>query len=52
VAPIPRSSNPARIAENLDVFDFRLTADEMERIATLERPDGRVANPAFPPEWD
>jgi 2,5-diketo-D-gluconate reductase B len=53
VAPIPRSSNPARIAENLDVFDFRLTADEMERIAALKRPDGRVANPAaYAPEWD
>jgi 2,5-diketo-D-gluconate reductase B len=52
VAPIPRSSNPARIAENLDVFDFRLTADEMERIAALKRPDGRVANPAFAPQWD
>jgi 2,5-diketo-D-gluconate reductase B len=52
VAPIPRSSNPARIAENFDVFDFRLTADEMERIAALKRPNGRVANPAFAPEWD
>ena len=52
VAPIPRSSNPARIAENLDVFDFRLTADEMARIAALKRPNGRVANPAFAPEWD
>jgi 2,5-diketo-D-gluconate reductase B len=52
VAPIPRSSNPARIAENLDVFDFRLTADEMERIDALGRPNGRVANPAFAPEWD
>jgi 2,5-diketo-D-gluconate reductase B len=53
VAPIPRSSNPARIAENLDVFDFRLTADEMARIAALKRPNGRVANPAaYAPEWD
>jgi diketogulonate reductase-like aldo/keto reductase len=53
VAAIPRSSNSARIAENLDVFDFRLTADEMERIAALKRPNGRVANPAaYAPEWD
>jgi 2,5-diketo-D-gluconate reductase B len=53
VTPIPRSSNPARIAENLDVFDFRLTADEMARIAALKRPNGRVANPAaYAPEWD
>ena len=33
---IPRSSNPERIAENLDVFDFRLTADEMDRISALK----------------
>ncbi len=52
IAAIPRSSNPERIAENLDVFDFRLTADEMDRISALRRPDGRVANPAFAPEWD
>jgi 2,5-diketo-D-gluconate reductase B len=52
VAAIPRSSRPERIAENLDVFDFRLTAEEMDRISALARPDGRVANPAFSPVWD
>jgi len=52
IAPIPRSSNPQRIAENIDVFDFVLTPDEMARIAALKRPNGRVANPAFSPVWD
>jgi 2,5-diketo-D-gluconate reductase B len=52
VAAIPRSSRPERIAENLDVFDFRLTAEEMDRISALARPDGRVANPSFSPVWD
>jgi diketogulonate reductase-like aldo/keto reductase len=52
IAAIPRSSNPERIAENLDVFDFRLTAEEMNRISALARPNGRVANPAFSPVWD
>jgi 2,5-diketo-D-gluconate reductase B len=52
IAPIPRSSHPERIAENLDIFDFALTPDEMTRIAALRRPDGRVANPAFAPAWD
>jgi 2,5-diketo-D-gluconate reductase B len=53
VAPIPRSSNRQRIAENLAVFDFTLSDDEMRRIAALRRPDGRIANPAGrAPAWD
>jgi diketogulonate reductase-like aldo/keto reductase len=53
IAPIPRSSNPERIAQNLDVFNFSLTADEMNRIHALARPDGRIANPAGrAPAWD
>jgi 2,5-diketo-D-gluconate reductase B len=53
VAPIPRSSNPKRIAENLEVFDFSLNDDEMKRIAALKRADGRIANPAGRvPAWD
>jgi 2,5-diketo-D-gluconate reductase B len=46
VAAIPRSSNPQRIAENIDVFGFALTDHEMKQIATLKKPDGRIANPA------
>jgi 2,5-diketo-D-gluconate reductase B len=45
VAAIPRSSNPQRIADNLKVFDFALSDDEMRRITALKRPDGRIANP-------
>jgi 2,5-diketo-D-gluconate reductase B len=53
IAPIPRSSNPRRIAENLDVFGFALADDEMKRISALKRPDGRIANPAGrAPAWD
>lgn len=33
---IPKSVNPARIAENLDVFDFVLTAGDLASIATLD----------------
>ncbi|MDF1779651.1 MAG: aldo/keto reductase [Rhizobiaceae bacterium] len=35
-ATIPRSANPARQADNLNIFDFELTADEMAAIATLD----------------
>ncbi len=53
VAAIPRSSNPERIAGNLDVFDFTLSEDEMRRIAALRRPDGRIADPkGRVPPWD
>lgn len=34
---IPKSVTPARIRQNIDVFDFELTADDMEAIAGLDR---------------
>ena len=53
IAAIPRSSNPARIAQNIDVFDFALTEDDMRRIGARHRPNGRIANPAGrAPAWD
>lgn len=38
---IPKSVTPARIAENLDVFGFELTGDELAAVDLLER-DGRT----------
>ena len=38
---IPKSVTPARIAANLDVFGFELTADELAAVDGLER-DGRT----------
>ena len=53
IAAIPRSSSPARIAENLDIFDFELSDDDMRRIGALKRANGRIANPAGrAPAWD
>lgn len=54
VASIPFSSNPQRIADNFNVFDFTLSDEEMKRISALKRADGRVANPAgrVPGGWD
>ena len=53
IVPIPRSSSPKRMAENLNVFDFTLSEDEMNRITALKRPDGRIADPAGrAPAWD
>ncbi len=33
----PGSSNPDHIQENMDIFGFELTDEEMARIAELER---------------
>jgi 2,5-diketo-D-gluconate reductase B len=53
IVPIPRSSNPGRLAENLDVFGFTLSDGEMARIGTLKRADRRIANPVGrAPVWD
>lgn len=40
---IPKSATPARIPQNLDVFDFELTPAHLEAIAGLDRgADGRI----------
>lgn len=35
VVPLPKSSSPARMAANLDVFDFVISDEDMDRILTL-----------------
>lgn len=37
VAAIPKSTHKERMAENLNVFDFALTAEDMEKIAALDK---------------
>jgi 2,5-diketo-D-gluconate reductase A len=36
IVTIPRSRNPRRIAENIDIFDFALTEDEIAAISALD----------------
>jgi diketogulonate reductase-like aldo/keto reductase len=53
VAPIPRSADSKHMAESLQVFDFTLSDEEMQRIHALKRPNGRIANPkGRAPAWD
>jgi 2,5-diketo-D-gluconate reductase A len=42
VVPIPKSANPGRLAENLAVFDFDLSPDELAALAALDG-SGRAA---------
>ena len=39
IVAIPRSSNPDRIAQNIDIFDFALTSDEIAAISALDTGD-------------
>lgn len=38
--PIPKSSNPERMRQNLEVFDFSLSEEEMARLDALDAPGG------------
>ena len=41
---IPRSGNPGRIAENIDIFDFELSSAEMDRITALDRGEAEITD--------
>ena len=42
VIPLPKAASPERQRENLDLFSFALTPDEVVEISALGRPDGRT----------
>ncbi len=52
VVAIPRTRTPARIAENLAIFDFELSSDEMAAISALTSAGNRICDFAFSPDWD
>jgi 2,5-diketo-D-gluconate reductase B len=50
---LSRTSDPERVADNADVFDFELSADEMSTIRTLADRNSRIVNPpGLAPVWD
>ena len=52
VVAIPRSSDPARITQNLQVFDFALEPAEMAALDALGVRRHRICDFDFSPDWD
>lgn len=42
--PIPKSASPVRQRENMDIFDFEISAEDMDKINALTKSDGRTKN--------
>ncbi|MBU1313084.1 MAG: aldo/keto reductase [Alphaproteobacteria bacterium] len=53
VIALSKTATESRLQENLHIFDFALSEDEMAAIHALARPDGRIVNPGhLAPKWD
>lgn len=52
VSAIPRTSRVERLSENIDIFDFELSDEEMSRISAMGTAKGRLTDFGFAPKWD
>jgi diketogulonate reductase-like aldo/keto reductase len=52
VSAIPRTSKIERLSENIDIFDFALSEEEMQQIFALGSAGGRLTDFGFAPKWD
>jgi 2,5-diketo-D-gluconate reductase B len=52
VMAIPRTSKIERLADNINIFDFELLAEDVAQIDQLKKDNQRVVNPPFSPDWD
>jgi diketogulonate reductase-like aldo/keto reductase len=52
VAAIPRTSKIERLSENIEIFDFELSGEEMRRISAMGSAKGRLTDFGFAPKWD
>ena len=49
---IPRTSRIERLSENINIFDFELSDEEMDAIFALANAKGRLTDFGFAPKWD
>ena len=52
ISAIPRTSRIERLSENIDIFDFALSDDEMRLIFQMGSTKGRLTDFGFAPKWD
>jgi diketogulonate reductase-like aldo/keto reductase len=53
VVAIPKTAKVERLRENLDVFDFELSATEMAALSGMTQPNSRLVNePQWVAQWD
>jgi 2,5-diketo-D-gluconate reductase B len=52
VSAIPRTSRIERLSENIDIFNFELSEDEMGQIYGMASARGRLTDFGLAPKWD
>ena len=52
VSAIPRTSRIERLSENIDIFDFVLSDDDMRQLSQMGSAKGRLTDFGFAPKWD
>jgi 2,5-diketo-D-gluconate reductase B len=51
VTAIPKAASAKHRADNLNIFDFELTDDDMQAIFALNK-NQRFVTPSWSPDWD
>ena len=52
VAAIPRTSKLERLSENIEIFDFELSEEDMSLISGMGNANNRLTDYGFAPKWD
>ena len=51
-AAIPRTSQLQRLSENIEIFDFELSEEDMREISAMGSASGRLMDFSLAPKWD